>query len=85
MGFLSRLFKREDAQPPGEAPVSQLECLHGVLLPHWASLDDLGHEDRVESYSCEACNDTFSPEEGERLLAEEAERLRSANIERLRE
>ena len=85
MGLLSRLFKREEAQPPSESPTPQADCLHAVLRPHWDSLDDLGHKEKADSYSCETCNQTFSPEEGERLEAEEAERLRLANIERLRQ
>jgi hypothetical protein len=51
MGLLSRLFKSEAAEPPIEAtPISQADCLHAVLLPHWDSADDLGHRERVESY-----------------------------------
>ena len=83
MGLLSRLFKRKEAQPPSESPIPQADCLHAVLLPHWDSLDDLGHRERADSYSCEACNQTFSREDAERLEAEEAERLRLASIEPL--
>jgi transposase-like protein len=38
----------------------------------------------VDTYVCEACHESFSREEGERLKAEEVERVRLLNVERLK-
>ena len=74
MGALDRLLgkRRQQAQQSPEPPQ---ECIHGVLVPHWDSVDDIGKDDRVAWYRCQSCYAMFSREEGERLMAEAADRL----------
>ena len=83
MGFLDRLLGRKREQPVEEAEAPQPGCPHAVLVPHWDSADDIGKSERASSYACEACHQTFSREEGERLQAEQAERVRKLEAERL--
>jgi hypothetical protein len=56
-------------------PAESIACPHTVLLPRWDSVDDIGHEDRATSFVCEACEETFSPEEARMLRQSAAERL----------
>ncbi len=83
MGFLDRLLGRKQVQPAEEPQAPQPECPHSVLVPHWESADDIGKSQMASSYACEACHQTFSREEGERLQAEQAERVRRLEAERL--
>jgi hypothetical protein len=53
-----------------------------TLVPRWNSADDIGKPEKVSSFICEACETSFSREEGEQLQATEAERLRSLEVER---
>jgi hypothetical protein len=61
----------EAQQSPAESP----ECIHGVVVPHWESAEDIGKDDRVTWYKCESCSATFSREEGERLQEKAAARV----------
>ena len=75
MGALDRLLGRrrqQVEQSPDEPPQ---KCIHGVLVPHRDSVDDMGKDDRVAWYRCQSCYATFSRQEGERLMAEAADRL----------
>ena len=70
MGILDKLFggSRDKAEAPTrEKPA----CPHGVLVPRWDNLDDIGHEDKVAYFLCESCEEKFSSEEA-RLLRETA-------------
>jgi transposase-like protein len=82
MGILDRLLGRK--QPPREAEESEPVCPHATIVPHWESADDIGKSDRVSSYACEVCHETFSLEEGERLEVAQAERVRLLEVERLK-
>ena len=61
-------------QPPtaGAAP----PCPHTTLIPRWDSVADMGNVDKVTTYTCQGCNQSFTAAEGRALLATEAERLR---------
>jgi transposase-like protein len=83
MGILDRLLGRKQERPDSEAEASEAVCPHAVLVPHWDSADDIGKSERATSYACEACHETFSREEGERLQAEQTERVRKLEAERL--
>jgi transposase-like protein len=83
MGILDRLLGRKQKQPVEEAEVTDAVCPHVALVPHWDSADDMGKSDKVSSYVCEACQATFSREEGERLQATQAERVALLEAERL--
>jgi transposase-like protein len=82
MRFLSRIFGGKERAEEAEAPVER-ECPHVSLVPRWDSAEDIGKSDRVSSYVCEGCKESFSREEGERLQAGEAERVRQLDAERL--
>ena len=62
MGILAKLFGSAKA-----APVVEALCPHTALVPRWDSADDIGHEDRTTVYVCEACHETFTPEEAAAL------------------
>lgn len=55
----------------------QQECPHSALVPRWANAADMGKQDRISEYLCEACNSTLTPDEGRTAMANEAERLRT--------
>jgi hypothetical protein len=76
MGFLDRLFGRKSASDSDQAEPPPPDCPHVALVPRWDDPADMGKADRVTSYTCEACRDTFSREEGDQLRAAEAERVR---------
>lgn len=70
----------EDALPPEERATSRelrQDCPHSALVPRWANAADMGKQDRISEYLCEACNSTLTPDEGRSAMANEAERLRA--------
>ena len=60
------------ATPPGGVAA----CPHTTLTPRWDSVADMGKEEQIAGYTCQGCNQSFTPAEGRTLLATEAERLR---------
>jgi len=64
----------EQEQPalPGSDPL----CLHTALVPKWDRPADVGHDDQVARFVCDACGTVFTPHEARALRATEAERLR---------
>jgi transposase-like protein len=56
--------------------VARGPCVHVTLVPKWNSVADMGHEDRVSSYTCESCGQSFTAAEGRALRETEADRLR---------
>jgi len=83
MRFLRRLFGRSEERPAGGEEAAGPVCPHVTLVPRWDSADDIGKPEKVSSFICEACETSFSREEGDRLRATEAERVRSLEAERL--
>ena len=79
MGLLDKLFgnKSKEQAPTTTTTASTpvVDCPHAVLVPRWENVKDMGHEDRVSRYVCEACHEEFSPEEGARLRDTINERL----------
>lgn len=59
-------------EPDTETPP---KCEHVTLIPSWDRADDMGHVDRVSLYRCEACGETFTLHEAERLRETEQARL----------
>jgi len=49
---------------------SATTCVHGVLIPSWDRLEDMGHDERATSFRCEACGTTFTPANA-RLVVEQ--------------
>lgn len=82
MGFLSKLVGNKDSEAErargSSAPDGAMaaECVHGTLIPRWDRVEDMGHEDRVVSYTCESCNSSLTPTEARAIMASEATRLR---------
>jgi hypothetical protein len=72
MGFLDRLFGRKGAPAAvDEAPAPP--CPHGSMSQHWDKPEDLGKRELISSYTCDACGQSFSREEGEALMVKAAE------------
>jgi hypothetical protein len=59
---------------PASAPEAPV-CPHTTLVPRWDSVADMGKEEKVTSYTCDGCQQRFSPAEGRALRATEAARL----------
>ena len=74
MGFMGKLFSKESTEKE-ESYTEAPPCPHGVLTPRWDSVEDIGKEDRATAYICEACHQSFSPDEYRELQASMAERL----------
>ena len=74
MGILSGRFGKSKVETPSTA--TPVICPHTVLLPRWDNVSDMGAEDKISSYTCQSCHESFSAEEGRSLRAQESERLR---------
>jgi hypothetical protein len=57
MGLLGKLLGKDKSQAI-EAP----PCPHTAMVPRWANAEDMGKQDRVTSFYCQACGETFTPE-----------------------
>ena len=60
MGLLDKLFGSKDKAT--NVSTVAVECPHAVLVPRWENVQDMGHEDKISRYMCEACHEEFSPE-----------------------
>ena len=76
MSWFSRRRSSQGAGAQDSAP--EVVCPHTSLVPHWDSMEDIGHEDRASEYRCDSCHQSFSRQDANVLRATEAERLRSA-------
>jgi transposase-like protein len=76
MGFLDRLFGRKEASTKVDESLIEEKCPHATLRPHWERPEDFGKHELISSYVCEACGETFSREQGERLMATVGESVR---------
>jgi hypothetical protein len=81
MGLFDKLFGHGQSKAEkmiDEEPLTVAEsppCPHSVLSPRWDSAADLGNKDKATAFVCEACGETFSPEEARLLRETEVERL----------
>jgi len=84
MGFLDKLFggKKAAEKKEVEAAVADVECPHAALTARWDSAADMGKNELVSHYICEACGASFSREEGAGMLGVAAERLRVSEEKR---
>jgi hypothetical protein len=73
MGLLDKLFGGKSKE--SAAPTITVECPHAVLVPRWENVQDMGHEDKITRYMCEACHEEFTPEVATRLRDTINERL----------
>jgi transposase-like protein len=76
MGFLNKLFGRGNTATV-DPELEHVQCPHTTLTPSWDSVADMGNQDKVTSYTCQGCNQSFSKAEGDALRHSEAERLQS--------
>ena len=60
MGLFRKILGGKDKT---EASVEAPPCPHTAIVPRWANAEDMGKQDRVTSYYCQACGATFSAEE----------------------
>jgi hypothetical protein len=67
------VVKRDERPATDE---EEIACPHVTLIARWENAEDMGHEDRVSAFRCEACGQEFTPAEATRLRETEAERLR---------
>lgn len=78
MGIFDKIFggKEKDATV---ATIEKPACPHGVMVPRWDSIDDIGHEDKATYFICESCEEKFSPDEAKALRQGAVERLIGAS------
>ena len=86
MGIFDRLLGRKAGVAAVTKSVGEMQagCPHVALMGRWDSAADMGKEDKVTTFLCDACHMSFSPDEGRRLRATTAERINAEDIERLR-
>ena len=87
MGMFDRLFGRKSniVVAPTKTPAEiQAACPHASLMGRWGSADDMGKEDKISEFVCDACHASFTPEVGRELRATMAERLHVEDVERAR-
>jgi len=76
MGFLDRLFGRKEAPTKVDESLIEAKCPHASLRQHWARPEDFGKHELISSYVCETCGETFTREEGDRLMVAVGESVR---------
>ena len=78
MGLLDRLLRRKgNAEGEQGTEAATPPCPHTALGPRWDNAGDMGNGSKASSFRCEACGETFTREEAERLREAEAERLKA--------
>jgi hypothetical protein len=68
--------QRQRREAPAVATAEMPPCPHTTLTPRWDSVADMGNVDKVTTYTCQSCNQSFTAAEGRALQATEAERVR---------
>ena len=76
MSILDRILRRRPAVGAKAVVSEERECVHGVLVPKWDDNANMGKEDLVTTYLCEACQTSFTKEKGLELRDGLAERIR---------
>lgn len=66
MSILSRFARPKDEKVI--LPDLPTECGHWELAPRWDNAADMGDKDKITSFACTSCKETFSPDEAERLV-----------------
>lgn len=56
--------------------MERTSCAHATLVPHWDNPDNMGKPELATSWTCASCEQEFTPEERERLVAADAERIK---------
>ena len=79
MGLLGKLFGSKTKEVESSTVVVQ--CIHSVLVPRWENVQDMGHEDKITRYMCEACHEEFTPEVAMELRDTINERMDASLLE----
>ena len=61
MSLFSRLARTKG--PQDDVPETQLDCAHRDLAPRWDNAADMGKKDKITSFACGSCKQSFSPDE----------------------
>jgi len=73
MGLLDKLFGTKTKE--ADTPTAVIECPHAVLVPRWENVQDMGHEDKISRFMCEACHEEFAPDVAQQLRDSINERM----------
>jgi hypothetical protein len=64
MSLLSRFARSKDS----EVAVAEVAtCAHVELAPRWDSAADMGRKDKITTYQCSGCKESFSPDDVENM------------------
>jgi hypothetical protein len=74
MAFITKLFGRSKTKT-AEVETAAPPCPHVTLVPHWDSAEDIGKQDKATSFICDACDQSFTPQEARQLRSTESDRL----------
>ena len=74
MGLLNKLFGGKGKESAAESTIA-VECPHAVLVPRWENVQDMGHEDKITRFMCEACKEEFAPDVAKQLRETINERM----------
>jgi len=88
MGIFDRLFGRKSSSviaPVKTREEIQAGCAHAALMGRWNSAEDMGKDDKVSEFVCDACQASFTPEAGRQLRATTAARMHVEDVERARQ
>ncbi len=70
-----RFLRKRGGEHPPVSTEPAPECEHVTLIPRWDRAEDIGRQDRVSLYRCEACGREFTLAEANRLRATEEARI----------
>ena len=75
------LGQRQRREAVTTATAAAAPCPHTTLTPRWESVADMGKEEKVTSYTCQGCEQSFTAAEGQALKRHEAERVQATLAE----
>jgi hypothetical protein len=65
MSIISRFARSRD--PEVSVPEVAADCAHRDLAPRWDNAADMGKKEKITSFTCSSCKESFSPQEAESL------------------
>jgi hypothetical protein len=66
MSLLSRFSRPKEQTAPVVDVVTS--CAHRDLAPRWDNAADMGKKDKITSFACGSCKQTFTPDEAQSLV-----------------
>jgi hypothetical protein len=84
MGILNTIFGKHRAvnaaTATAELPTAPTDppCPHTTLMPRWDNVADMGKDNKVTSYTCDSCQESFTAGAGHALQATETARVHRA-------